>query len=101
MELFDEHGLLTDPHLWSEDLARDIASDIGIGDLSDAHWKIIRGLRDQHARYGAAPSMHRVCQQVGVQRGEVNALFGYCLNAWRVAGLPNPGEEASSYLSNM
>jgi tRNA 2-thiouridine synthesizing protein E len=31
----------------------------------------------------------------------VNDLFGYCLVAWRVAGLPNPGEEARSYLGSM
>jgi len=27
--------------------------------------------------------------------------FTTCLGAWRVAGLPNPGEEAKSYLNDM
>ena len=37
----------------------------------------------------------------GIERREVNELFGYCLVAWRVSGLPNPGEEAKSYLGGM
>ena len=45
--------------------------------------------------------MRRVCHDAGIERHQVNELFGYCLVAWRVAGLPNPGEEAKSYLSDM
>jgi len=29
----------------------------------------------------------------------VQHLFGGCRSAWRLAGLPNPGEEALSYMS--
>ncbi len=46
-------------------------------------------------------SIRNVCQKAGIDRAEVNELFGYCLVAWRVAGLPNPGEEAKSYLGAM
>jgi tRNA 2-thiouridine synthesizing protein E len=28
----------------------------------------------------------------------VDRLFGGCREAWRIAGLPNPGEEAKSYM---
>ena len=98
---FDEYGLLKDAQAWSEPLAQVIASDIGVGRLTDAHWLIIYTLRDHYARHGVAPVMHRVCQEAGIERRRVNDLFGYCLNAWRVAGLPNPGEEATSCLSNM
>ncbi len=98
---FDEYGLLKDAQAWSEPLAQVVASDIGVGRLTDAHWLIIYTLRDHYARHGVAPVMHRVCQEAGIERRRVNDLFGYCLNAWRVAGLPNPGEEATSYLSNM
>ncbi len=98
---FDEYGLLKDAQTWSEQLAQVIASDIGIGTLTDTHWRIIHTLREHYARFDAPPAMHRVCQDAGIKRKLVNELFGYCLNAWRVAGLPNPGEEATSYLSNM
>jgi len=99
--LLDEDGLLRDFGAWSEALARALAEDSGVGELTDAHWKLIRAMRENFARSGAAPAMHRVCRDAGLERRQVNELFGYCLVAWRVAGLPNPGEEARSYLAGM
>jgi TusE/DsrC/DsvC family sulfur relay protein len=100
-ELFDEDGLIRDFASWSEPLAQALAWEAGVGRLREAHWKIIRAMREHYARLGAAPAMHRVCHDAGIERHQVNELFGYCLVAWRVAGLPNPGEEAKSYLSDM
>ena len=100
-ELFDEDGLVRDFASWSQSLAEALAQAEGVGPLTDAHWKVIDAMREQYAKRGVAPVMHRVCQQAGIERQQVNELFGYCLVAWRVAGLPNPGEEARSYLSSM
>jgi tRNA 2-thiouridine synthesizing protein E len=99
--LFDEDGLLVDFSAWSEDLAEALAAEAGIGPLTETQWKIIRAFRENYAKAGAAPAMRRVCQDAGVERQAVNDLFGYCLIAWRIAGLPNPGEEAKSYLGGM
>ena len=99
--LLDEDGLLRDFRSWNEDLARALAADSGVGELTETHWKLIRAMRGNFERSGSSPTMHRVCREAGVERREVNELFGYCLVAWRVAGLPNPGEEARSYLTNM
>jgi len=44
------------------------------------------------------PSLRRVCRATGLSRDEVHDLFGGCLPVWRIAGLPNPGEEAKAYL---
>ncbi len=100
-ELFDDDGLIRDFTSWSEPLAQALARDAGIDSLDEAHWKIIHAMREHYARLGAAPAMHRVCHDAGIERRQVNELFGYCLVAWRIAGLPNPGEEAKTYLSNM
>lgn len=100
-ELLDEDGLLRDFARWNEPLAELLARDSGLAALTPTHWRVIRAMRAQYARSGSAPTMHRVCRDAGVERREVNELFGYCLVAWRVAGLPNPGEEARSYLSGM
>jgi dissimilatory sulfite reductase related protein len=100
-DLFDEDGLIRDFTSWSEPLAQTLAQEAGIGPLGEAHMKIIRAMREHYEKLGAAPAMHRVCYDAGVERQQVNKLFGYCLVAWRVAGLPNPGEEARSYLSDM
>jgi len=98
---FDEYGLLLDFDSWSEPLAQTTADELGIGTLTEGHWRVIRVLRDFHQRNHRLPPMHRVCHAAGIERAVINQLFGYCLNAWRVAGLPFPGEEATSYLSNM
>lgn len=99
--LLDEDGLVSDFSFWTEDLARELAREEGIPELRDGHWKLINALRGEYARLSAISSIRNVCHQAGIDRSEVNELFGYCLVAWRVAGLPNPGEEAKSYLGGM
>lgn len=99
--VLDSDGLVKDFALWSEQLAQELAREEGLGSLGERHWRLIRAMRTEYARLDGPPAMRRVCHQAGIDRREVNALFGYCLVAWRVAGLPNPGEEAKSYLSAM
>ena len=99
--IFDEYGLLVDATDWTEPLAIRIARDLGIGPLTTDHWKVIRDLRTYYGKFGVAPSMHNLCHAHGRRTDWIHALFHSCLNAWRVAGLPDPGEEAKSYLSDM
>ena len=96
----DDDGLLKDPAQWNETVAREIARQLDIVELTDEHWEVIRALREHYAQFGVAPAMNNVCRQHGRDRYWVHDLFHSCLNAWRVAGLPNPGEEAKSYLSD-
>ena len=97
----DEDGLLLDPNDWNEDVARAMAVSLGINELTGDHWKVIEALRNHYARYGVAPAMSNICHSYGKEWGWTHDLFHTCLNAWRIAGLPNPGEEAKSYLSGM
>ena len=96
----DDAGLLKNPQQWNETVAREIARQFDIAELTDQHWEVIRALREHHEKFGVAPAMSNVCRQHGRDRHWVHDLFHSCLNAWRVAGLPNPGEEAKSYLSD-
>ena len=98
---FDDDGLLKDPAQWSEAAAVEIAHREGIGRLTAEHWEVIRSLREHYARFGVAPAMIQVCRAHGKGGNWVHDLFHSCLNAWRVAGLPNPGEEAKAYLNDM
>ena len=98
---FDEDGLLKDPAQWNETVAAEIARREGVGRLTEEHWEVIRSLRERYARFGVAPAMSNVCHKHGKPTSWVHDLFQTCLNAWRVAGLPNPGEEAKAYLSDM
>lgn len=99
--LFDEDGLVSDFSFWTEALASELAAEEGIGELGERHWRVIRALRAEYERLASVSNIRNVCHQAGIDRSEVNTLFGYCLVAWRVAGLPNPGEEAKSYLGGM
>ena len=96
---FDEDGFLIDSTLWSEDLARTLARMEGLGQLYAEHWRVIYFIRRKFQRLGALPNLRQVCRNTELSRGEIKDLFGSCLAIWRIAGLPNPGEEAMAYIS--
>jgi len=96
---FDDFGLLTDPDSWTPELARALASKSGIGELSEEHWAFINYLRDYYGKFRVPPPTTRVCHDLQLQHGCGHLLFDTCLAAWRIAGLPDPGEEAKSYMS--
>ena len=97
----DEDGLIVDPGQWTEETANTIAQQLDVGPLTDDHWLVIYSLRDYFKKFGVAPAMNTVCHRMGKDKFWVHDLFQSCLNAWRIAGLPNPGEEAKSYLNDM
>jgi len=96
---FDGQGYLVDPNHWSEALTLQLARDAGLPPLTEAHWQVIHYLRDYYHRLGAMPPARRVCRQLGIAGHDIKAMFGNCLRVWRIAGLPNPGEEAKAYIS--
>lgn len=96
---FDEDGFLCDAESWDDRVAERLAELEGVAPLQAAHWRVIRFVRDRYLRLGAIPPMRRICRSSELSREEVKTLFGGCLQVWRIAGLPNPGEEAKAYLS--
>jgi len=96
--LFDEDGFLVDFTQWNEALAQRIARREGIAHLDEPHWRLVRHVRERFLALGGLPSLRRVCRATGLSREEVHDLFGGCLPVWRIAGLPNPGEEAKAYM---
>ena len=95
----DEDGFLIDRRLWNRDLAQQLATDAGVGQLGPTQLLIIDYVRDKYFRLGALPPMRNLCKKVGVDRDAVKKSFGTCRDLWRIAGLPNPGPEALSYMS--
>jgi tRNA 2-thiouridine synthesizing protein E len=95
--LFDQDGFLVDPTLWDENLARHIAAGDGLGELGEEHWAIIRFLRE-HYLGGGLPAVGHVCRVNQFDRLCIPTLFQSVRSAWRIAGLPNPGEEAKAYM---
>lgn len=97
----DENGLLLHPEDWSKDIAMVIAKELDIDLVTAEHWKVIEALREHYDRFGVAATIHNICHANHKDKNWVHNLFHDCFNAWRVAGLPDPGEEAKAYLSDM
>lgn len=95
----DESGFMLNPNRWNKSAARILAQMHDVGELTPDHWAIIYYLREHHLSYGSLPPMSQVCRTRGLNSGAVEHLFGGCAMAWRVAGLPNPGEEAQAHMT--
>ena len=95
----DETGFMQDPNRWNKSAARILAEMNDVGQLTPDHWAIIYYLREHRLSYGSLPPMSQVCRTRGLNQGAVERLFGGCIQAWRIAGLPKPGEEALTYMN--
>lgn len=94
----DSDGFLVDPALWNRGMARFVAKLDGVWPLTPDHWAIIYYMREHRLTYGALPPVSQICRTQGLDRNAVRRLFGSCREAWRIAGLPHPGEEALAYM---
>ena len=99
--LFDEEGFLEAPEYWSRDLALGIAAELGVKELSEAHWLVVDKLRAQYLQSRRLPVQQTLCRELGLGPECIHTLFGGPLEAWRIAGLPFPGEEALTYMEGM
>ena len=96
--IFDENGFLADPGQWSPALAAELAAEAGIEQLGPAHWRVIEHVRERFFALGSLPVMRLVCRAAGIEPNTAHRLFSGCASLWRIAGLPDPGEEARAYM---
>ena len=96
--IFDPDGFLLDPAMWSESLANRIARNDGLGELSELQIGLLLALRREYAKHGSVTALSHVCHLTGQSADCMQRLFPTPREAWRIAGLPNPGEEAKSYM---
>jgi tRNA 2-thiouridine synthesizing protein E len=71
----DDDGFLTDFEEWDEDLAKALASNIGISDLTDDHWKVITFLRADFQEQGETATLRRVSTIGGIPTKSLFQLF--------------------------
>jgi TusE/DsrC/DsvC family sulfur relay protein len=88
----DAEGFLTDPAQWNEELARAIAAENGIDELSARHWLVVRFMRDRYLQTGTAPSIRSLGKESGVPVKELYQLFpkGPAKLAAKIGGIPKP-----------
>ena len=88
----DEDGFIQEPAKWDENVAAALALTEGVTDLTEAHWKLVKYLRDYYLKFGVAPMIRKVCKDNNMKLTEIYELFpsGPAKGACKVAGLPKP-----------
>ena len=95
----DEDGFLNNPTEWDSLVALQLARMHGLDRLDIQQWAIIFALRQYYFNHTDFPSQHRICHIKHLQHHCVDKAFeNHGIEAWRIAGLPNPGEEIKAYL---
>lgn len=89
---FDWEGFLWDPLDWNESVALVLAHEMGMVDLDELCWKVIRFMREYYLYHGRAPMNKDLKKGTDMTLLELENLFpqGIRGGARRLAGLPNP-----------
>jgi tRNA 2-thiouridine synthesizing protein E len=87
----DAEGFLTEYDEWSEDIARQLAANIGL-ELTDEHMAVIKFLRDDYKEQGETATIRRVTNEGGFPTKKLFELFPKkpAKKMAYVAGLPKP-----------
>ena len=87
----DDEGFLTEYDEWDENLAKVLATNIGI-DLTDEHWQAIRFVRDDFKAQGETPTIRRVSSVGGIDTKKLFQLFPKkpAKKMSYIAGVPKP-----------
>ena len=97
--LLNPDGFLSRPEEWTREIASALARQDGLPELTHDHWVIIDALRDHYHRFGTAvPAFSHICHAHHLGKHCFDRLFQSEREAWRIAGLPDPGEEARAYM---
>jgi len=88
----DADGHLKNRIDWNEVIARELANEEGITELTDRHWAVINYMKNEFDAHGDAPSIRKLTKESGVDTKELYALFpkGPAKKAAKIAGLPKP-----------
>ncbi|WP_108667502.1 TusE/DsrC/DsvC family sulfur relay protein [Euzebya rosea] len=87
----NDEGFMTDHTEWTEDVARALAANIGI-ELTDAHWDVLRFVRQDYEAEGESPTLRRVTNVGGVPTKQLFTLFPKkpAKKMSYIAGVPKP-----------
>lgn len=89
--VIDGGGFILMPELWTEDVALRIAHKIGMSEITEEQWKVVRYVHDYYEKYGNQPNIRRMFSEISLDPETMMGLFPPPVieNIFRVAGLPN------------
>lgn len=93
----DDSGFLLNLEDWNETVASALAEREGIGKLTADMLDILHFLRRFYLEHKFFPIIRAVCKNVDQPRECVTEKFLNPVTAWKVAGLPNPGDEVNLF----
>ncbi len=87
----DDEGFMTEYDEWNEEIATELAANIGI-ELGEGHWQVIKFLREDFKAQGETPMLRRVSNVGGVPTKELFQLFPKkpAKKMSYIAGVPKP-----------
>jgi TusE/DsrC/DsvC family sulfur relay protein len=95
----DVEGYLMDPESWNEDIARELATEEGLG-LTEEYWPILNFMRDYWREHRVAPDVRHVVgflvddQGMGRKEAKEHLFnlfpYGYVKQACKVSGMMRP-----------
>jgi len=88
----DAEGFLQKPEQWTREMAREIARESGIEQLTERHWQVVNFMRQTYLETGSAPSIRTLGKASGVPVKELYELFpkGPAKIAAKIGGIPKP-----------
>jgi tRNA 2-thiouridine synthesizing protein E len=88
----NQEGFMVDPAEWTPEIARAIARQEGLPELTEAHWKIIEFCRQNAKDTGKAPTLRTITTGTGISTKDMFALFpkGPAKKVAHISGLGKP-----------
>jgi len=96
----DDEGFLIKFEDWNEEVACALAEREGIEELTKDKLDILKFIRQYYSDWGSYPVFGAVCLNVNQAKDCVTEKFYDPVQTWKVAGIPNPGEEVTTYLNH-
>ncbi|MBI5100665.1 MAG: TusE/DsrC/DsvC family sulfur relay protein [Nitrospirae bacterium] len=93
----DDDGYLVNTGDWNETVARALAEREGAGEMTKDKMDILKFMRHYYEEYNFFPILRFVCKNVGQPKDCVTEKFIEPVIAWKIAGLPNPGDEVNMF----
>ena len=87
----DAEGYLANKDDWSEQLANELAKELGV-ELGDDHWKVLNAARAIESESGSSPGLRKISKRSETPIKAIYKLFpdGPAKQIAKIAGIPKP-----------
>jgi len=96
----DKNGYLVNINAWNGAVAEAIAMREGVKKFTADHLEVVKFLRNYYMKFDSFPLLTVVCSNINKPKTCMTKPFKMDpLKAWKIAGLPQPNDEALAYLT--